>query len=193
MPFLGLRFTALRAPDASALRRVQGLLRSDGARDHPGMPFAFLSELAFSFAGIPTTLGKSNYDREGKLHEQPAKVIIVCCNGIGTPRLLLNSKSNLSEWISEFIGACGQELIHEDGRPHEQYSIIEGGGRRLASTKTQVRHGYFICSKTDCHCNRRPSRYWEGLRGGVIELGFQRSPERLSHGRSTSDSAAACR
>jgi choline dehydrogenase-like flavoprotein len=35
------------------------------------------------------------YDREGKLHEQRARVIVVCCNGIGTPRLLLNSKSNL--------------------------------------------------------------------------------------------------
>jgi hypothetical protein len=87
-----------------------------------------LSERAFSFTGIRTTSGKSNYDREGKLHEQPAKVILVCCNGIGTPRLLLNSKPNLSEWISEFIEAGGQELIHEDG-PHEQYSIIEGGGR----------------------------------------------------------------
>jgi hypothetical protein len=28
-------------------------LRSDGVRDHPGMPFGFPSEQAFSFAGIP--------------------------------------------------------------------------------------------------------------------------------------------
>jgi len=28
-------------------------LRSDGVRDHPGMPFGFLPEKAFSFAGIP--------------------------------------------------------------------------------------------------------------------------------------------
>jgi hypothetical protein len=27
---------------------------SDGVRDHPGMPFGFPSEAAFSFAGIPT-------------------------------------------------------------------------------------------------------------------------------------------
>jgi len=30
-------------------------LRSDGVRDHPGMPFGFPPELAFSFAGIPKT------------------------------------------------------------------------------------------------------------------------------------------
>jgi hypothetical protein len=29
-------------------------LRSDGVRDHPGTPFDFPSEQAFSFAGIPT-------------------------------------------------------------------------------------------------------------------------------------------
>jgi hypothetical protein len=29
-------------------------LRSDGVRVHPGMPFGFPSEEAFSFAGIPT-------------------------------------------------------------------------------------------------------------------------------------------
>ena len=38
--------------------------------------------------------GALYYDREGVLQEQEAKVVVVCCNGIGTPRLLLNSKSN---------------------------------------------------------------------------------------------------
>src|SRR5262249_13879492 len=33
------------------------------------------------------------YDREGRLVEQPARHVVVACNGIGTPRLLLNSKS----------------------------------------------------------------------------------------------------
>jgi choline dehydrogenase-like flavoprotein len=39
--------------------------------------------------------GAVYYDREGKLQEQSARVVVVCANGIGTPRLLLNSKSNL--------------------------------------------------------------------------------------------------
>jgi hypothetical protein len=91
MCFWRVRFRALRAPAASALRRGQGLpppfharlsplaalclrcapdkslltklntsqhnrkpasLRSDGVRDHPGMPFGFPLERAFSFTGI---------------------------------------------------------------------------------------------------------------------------------------------
>jgi choline dehydrogenase-like flavoprotein len=37
--------------------------------------------------------GVTYYDREGALREQPARVVVVCANGIGTPRLLLNSRS----------------------------------------------------------------------------------------------------
>ena len=33
---------------------VPASLRSDGVRHHPGMPFGFPPEQAFSFAGIPT-------------------------------------------------------------------------------------------------------------------------------------------
>ncbi len=39
--------------------------------------------------------GALYYDRAGKLHEQRARAVVVCCNGVGTPRLLLNSKSRL--------------------------------------------------------------------------------------------------
>jgi hypothetical protein len=39
-------------------------LRSDGVRDHPGMPFGIPPELAFSFAGIP-----SEAHGRGELHE----------------------------------------------------------------------------------------------------------------------------
>jgi choline dehydrogenase-like flavoprotein len=37
--------------------------------------------------------GALYYDRQGKLHEQLARVVVVSANGVGTPRLLLNSKS----------------------------------------------------------------------------------------------------
>ena len=33
------------------------------------------------------------FDRRGNLQHQLARVVVVCCNGIGTPRLLLASKS----------------------------------------------------------------------------------------------------
>src|SRR5262249_25129786 len=35
------------------------------------------------------------YDADGKQHELKARLVVVACNGIGTPRLLLNSKSKL--------------------------------------------------------------------------------------------------
>ena len=39
--------------------------------------------------------GAIYFDKEGQIHEIKAKVVVICCNGIGSPRLLLNSKSNL--------------------------------------------------------------------------------------------------
>jgi choline dehydrogenase-like flavoprotein len=37
--------------------------------------------------------GALYFDKKGNLHEIHANVVVVCCNGVGTPRLLLNSKS----------------------------------------------------------------------------------------------------
>ena len=52
------------------------------------------------------------YDREGKLHEQTAKVIVICCNGIGTPRLLLNSRSNLfPNGLANSSGLVGRNFM----------------------------------------------------------------------------------
>jgi choline dehydrogenase-like flavoprotein len=52
------------------------------------------------------------YDRQGKLHEQPARVIVVCANGIGTPRLLLNSKSNLfPNGLANSSGLVGKHFM----------------------------------------------------------------------------------
>ncbi|HEX4748371.1 MAG TPA: GMC family oxidoreductase [Bryobacteraceae bacterium] len=52
------------------------------------------------------------YDRQGKVHEQRAKVIVVCCNGIGTPRLLLNSKSNLfPNGLANSSGLVGKNFM----------------------------------------------------------------------------------
>jgi choline dehydrogenase-like flavoprotein len=39
--------------------------------------------------------GALYFDRDGKIREALARVVVVCCNGIGTPRLLLNSTSTL--------------------------------------------------------------------------------------------------
>jgi hypothetical protein len=43
----------LTKPNTSCTIEMPASLRSDGVWVHPGMPFGFLSELAFRFTGIP--------------------------------------------------------------------------------------------------------------------------------------------
>ncbi len=52
------------------------------------------------------------YDEAGDLNEQKAEVVIVACNGVGTPRLLLNSKSKLfPEGLANHSGLVGRRLM----------------------------------------------------------------------------------
>lgn len=52
------------------------------------------------------------HDAEGKLHEQKAELVVVACNGVGTPRLLLNSKSKLfPEGVANRSGLVGKNLM----------------------------------------------------------------------------------
>jgi choline dehydrogenase-like flavoprotein len=52
------------------------------------------------------------YDTEGNLHEQQARVIVACANGIGTPRLLLNSRSRLfPDGLANSSGLVGKGLM----------------------------------------------------------------------------------
>src|SRR5712692_8637925 len=44
----------LTKPNTSCTIELPASLRSDGVRDHPGMPFGFIPDFAFDFAGIPT-------------------------------------------------------------------------------------------------------------------------------------------
>ncbi len=54
------------------------------------------------------------YDKEGILQILHAKVVVVCCNGIGTPRLLLNSKSALfPDGLANSNGVVGRYyMVH---------------------------------------------------------------------------------
>ena len=50
------------------------------------------------------------YDKDGVEQFQPAEVVIIACNGVGTPRLLLNSVSGtIPERPCQFIGPGRQE------------------------------------------------------------------------------------
>ena len=52
------------------------------------------------------------YDSEGHVREQNARVIVVACNGIGTPRLLLNSRSTyFPDGLANNSGLVGKNLM----------------------------------------------------------------------------------
>jgi choline dehydrogenase-like flavoprotein len=67
-----------------------------------------------SLDGQGRARGALYYDRNGKLQEQLAKVVVVAANGIGTPRLLLNSKSKLfPQGLGNSSGLVGKNfMIH---------------------------------------------------------------------------------
>ncbi|MBI5288611.1 MAG: GMC family oxidoreductase [Chloroflexi bacterium] len=71
------------------------------------------------------------YDEEGALQEQKAEIVVLACNGIGTPRLLLNSKSpQHPDGLANSSGLVGKNLMFHP------YAAILGifdeplGGRR---------------------------------------------------------------
>src|SRR5260221_8939435 len=52
------------------------------------------------------------YDAGGEEHFQPAEVVIVACNGVGTPRLLLNSTSGrFPNGLANSSGLVGKNLM----------------------------------------------------------------------------------
>ena len=58
------------------------------------------------------TRGALYYDRQGNLREERARVVVVCSNGIGTPRLLLNSKSKwFPQGLANSNGVVGRNFM----------------------------------------------------------------------------------
>jgi len=52
------------------------------------------------------------YDAEGVEHRQRASIVVMACNGVGTPRLLLNSRSNLfPDGLANSSGLVGKNLM----------------------------------------------------------------------------------
>ena len=57
------------------------------------------------------------FDRRGALHAQLARVVVVCCNGIGTPRLLLASRSRrFPDGIANSNGTVGRFFMNHPSR-----------------------------------------------------------------------------
>jgi choline dehydrogenase-like flavoprotein len=52
------------------------------------------------------------YDAEGVEHRQPAEIVVLACNGVGTPRLLLNSTSeHFPDGLANRSGLVGRNLM----------------------------------------------------------------------------------
>ena len=61
------------------------------------------------------------YDRDGEERFQPAEVVVVACNGVGTPRLLLNSVSGrFPRGLANSSGLVGKNLMFHP------YASIQG-------------------------------------------------------------------
>lgn len=70
-----------------------------------------------SVAGDGRVDGVVYFDRKGTEHKQHAKVVVVCCNGIGTPRLLLASRSRLfPDGLANGAGNVGRNLMNHPSR-----------------------------------------------------------------------------
>ncbi len=67
-------------------------------------------EITLSERGMAT--GVVYYDESGIERHQSAEVVVLACNGIGTPRLLLNSKSRLfPDGLANASGLVGRNLM----------------------------------------------------------------------------------
>jgi choline dehydrogenase-like flavoprotein len=73
-------------------------------------PWSRVREITVDKAGVAR--GAIYLDREGSAHEQLAKIVVLCANGIGTPRLLLNSKSSLfPNGLANSSGLVGKNFM----------------------------------------------------------------------------------
>ena len=65
--------------------------------------------------------GAIYYDADGVEHFQPAEIVIMACNGVGTPRILLNSKSaQFPDGLANRSGLVGRNLMFHP------YALIRG-------------------------------------------------------------------
>jgi choline dehydrogenase-like flavoprotein len=67
-------------------------------------------EIVSNDEGMAT--GVIYYDKDGVEQFQAAEVVVIACNGVGTPRLLLNSKSNrFPDGLANSSGLVGKNLM----------------------------------------------------------------------------------
>jgi choline dehydrogenase-like flavoprotein len=71
---------------------------------------ARVSEISVSDRGLAT--GVTYVDRDGKEHQEKAAVVVLCANGVGTPRvLLLSESSRFPDGLANSSGLVGRRLM----------------------------------------------------------------------------------
>ena len=111
--------------------------------------------------------GAIYYDADGVEQFQPAEVVILACNGIGTPRLLLNSASaRFPDGLANSSGLVGKNLmLHPWPQVSRAMSTrqLDGGRgadhRRCgASSSTRPIRRAASCAATRCSSTAAPAR-----------------------------------
>ncbi len=124
--------------------------------------------------------GAIYYDAEGAEQFQPAEVVIVACNGVGTPRLLLNSASaRFPNGLANSSGLVGKNLMlhpwpHVSGYVDE---VLDGG------------RGPITCMWSKQFYETDPAR--DFVRGYTLQFGRGTGP--VDRGDRQRGRPAACR
>lgn len=83
------------------------MLQEQGVEIRPGCR---VREITLNDEGMAT--GVLYHDEKGQIQEQKAELVILACNGVGTPRLMLNSKSKqFPDGIANRSGMVGKNLM----------------------------------------------------------------------------------
>lgn len=132
-------------------------------------------EITVGADGMAT--GAIYYDAHGQEHEIKAHVVVMACNGIGTPRMLLNSKSpQHPDGLANSSGLVGKNLMFHP------YAWIQG----IFDEETDGFAGPFKAIRSQQFYETDPSR--DFVRGYTLEIQRGAPPVRtaqigLRHGR----------
>ena len=109
VPYLG---TGFRSPSSVDLTYWPKALRN-GAVLHP---HSRVREITVNERGLAHSA--IYYDALGHLHQPAARAIVLACNGVGTPRLLLNSRSRFfPDGLANSSGLVGKNLMYHPSIP----------------------------------------------------------------------------
>jgi len=109
------------------------------------------------------------FDADGVEHFQPAEIVIMACNGIGTPRLLLNSRSERNQQgLANSSGLVGRNLMLHP------YGMVRG----RTTTPLDGHRGPPICLWSMEFYETRPDR--DFVRGYAFQFMRGAGPARIA-------------